>query len=295
MAIRSQDGNRGSIVSGSSVIAAGLASALAAAVTSSLGWAGGLIGAAITTMIITGGSAILNAYIQNVKGRVQAAPGSIRAAAQRAKPQPREQGGTLPGAPGLRDNFMGRLRGALGWFSRLPIYQRRSILKRGLLGAAAAFVVGVIAITAVEFGIGNSLSCGLWGKCSAASAPGIGGGNAYVADGARTGYTILAGNSAGGRVAGQNTYEQQTGGGGLFGGNQQAPLQQRQGGGLFGGGGQQTPQQPGGGGVFGGGGQQPGGGWAQPQQPAQPVQPAPAEPVQPEVPAVPQQDAGAAQ
>lgn len=298
MAIRGKDDSRGSIVSGSSVVAAGLASALAAAVTSSLGWAGGLIGAALTTMIITGGSAILNAYIQNMKNRVQAAPGNIRAATQRVRPQ--GSGETLPGTPGLRDNFMGRLRGALGWFSRLPIYQRRSILKRGMLGAAAAFVVGIVAITAVEFGIGNSLACGLWGNCPATSAPGFNGGNAYVASGARTGYTILGGSSAGGGVAGQGGYEQQ-GGGGLFGGgNQQAPVPQQPqgGGGLFGGGNQQTPvpQQPGGGGVFGGGGQsqqpaQP----AQPAQPEQPVQPTPAEPVQPQAPAVPQEGGEAAQ
>lgn len=283
MAMRSQDSSRGPIVSGSSVIAAGLASALAAAVTSSLGWAGGLIGAALTTMIITGGSAVLNAYIQNMKSRVQAAPGSLRAAAQRVRPQEREN--TLPDNPGLRDNFMGRLRGALGWFSRLPLNQRRSILRRGAIGAVAAFVIGIVAITAVEFGIGNSLSCGLWGNCPVTSAPGINGGGAYTASGGG-GYSILGGNSAGGGVAGQNTYTQPSSGGGIFGGgNQQAPLQQPQGGGgIFGGGGaQQAPS--GGGGVFGGG--------AQPAQPAQPVQPAPAEPVQPQVPAVPQEGAGA--
>lgn len=75
MAITGRDGNQGSIVSGSSITAAGLASALAAAVTSSVGWAGGLLGAALTTMIIIGGSAIPGAYLQSAKSRVQAAPG----------------------------------------------------------------------------------------------------------------------------------------------------------------------------------------------------------------------------
>jgi hypothetical protein len=278
MALTGQDRNRGSIVSGSSIIAAGLASALAAAVTSSAGWAGGLLGAAITTMIITGGSAILNAYLQSAKSRMQAAPGSIRAAAQRARPRV-DQGAS----PESRDGFVNRLRDALGWFSRLPIYQRRSILKRGLIGAAAAFVIGVLAITVLEYGIGNSLSCGIWSNCPTTSAPGFNGGNAYVAGGARTGYSILANNSAGGGINQQDPYVPQQGGG-IFGGNQQQtpqqPVQpQQDDGGFFGG--QQSPQPP------------------VPQQPVQPepVQPEPDQPVQPEpaepvVPAVPEEGAG---
>ena len=45
------------------------ASAVAAGVTSKFGWAGTIIGAALTTMIITGGSASLNAYLQNAASR----------------------------------------------------------------------------------------------------------------------------------------------------------------------------------------------------------------------------------
>ena len=282
MAATQQDAQRGSIVSGSSIVAAGLASAVAAGVTSKFGWAGTIIGAALTTMIITGGSAILNAYLQNAASRAKAAPGNIRAVAQRARPQ--YQGGRAPGAPGLRDNFVGRMRGALGWFSRLPLHQRRSILRRGMIGAAAAFIVGIIAITAIEFGIGNSYSCGFWGNCPVTSAPGFGGGNAYdPTSSARTGYSILAGNSTGGAQQ-SATYGQQTqqGGGFFGGGNQQVQPQPQQGGGFFGGsqGQQVQPQPQQGGGFFGGGQeQQGGGGWAQPQQPVQPQQPA-----QPETP-----------
>jgi hypothetical protein len=271
-----RDGGQGSIVSGSSIIAAGLASALAAAVTSSAGWAGGLLGAALTTMIITGGSAILNAYLQSAKSRVQAAPGGIRAAAQRVRPQGRRV--DAPSAEPLKpeDGLIQRLGRSLSWFSRLPDYQRRSILKRGLIGAGVAFVIGLISITALEFGIGNSLSCGIWGNCPVTSAPGFNGGNAYTASGARSGYTVLAGRSAGGGI------------------NQQLPQQvPQQGGGLFGGG-QSAPQQPvqpsqGGGGIFGGGGsQQPAPQQPAPQQPV-PQQPVPSEPVQPvpEAPAAP--------
>jgi len=267
-----RDSKREPVVSGSSVIAAGLASALAAAVTSSAGWAGGLLGAALTTMIITGGSAILNAYLQSAKNRVQAAPGNIRAAAQRVRPQG-SRVDAPPGDPASGEGFVERMRRALGWFSRLPAYQRSPILKRGLIGAGVAFVIGILAITAVEFGIGNSLSCGIWGNCPVTSAPGFNGGNAYTASGARSGYTALAGRSAGGGI---NQPVPQPGGGGIFGGGQQQVPQPQQGGGIFGGGGQQPAPQPGGGGIFRGGGQQP-----VPQQPAQPAQPVPAEPVQP--------------
>lgn len=264
MALRGQQAERGTLVSGSSVIAAGLASALAAAVTSSMGWAGGLIGAALTTMIITGGSAILNAYLQGAKSRMQAAPRNIRAVAQRARPQGRVD--AAPKRPAVGDGFVDKMRGALGWFSRLPVYQRRSILKRGLIGAAIAFVIGVIAITALEYGIGNSLSCGIWSNCPATSAPGLNGGNAYTATDAGSGYTILAGHSAGGGIDQQAPQQS----GGLFDGNQkQIPQPQQQGGDLFGEGNQQPAQpQP----------VQP-----QPAQP-QPAQPAPDEPAGPAVP-----------
>ena len=56
------------VVSGSQVFAAGLASTTAAFVTSKFGVAGTILGAALTTMIITGGAAILNAYLQSVTG-----------------------------------------------------------------------------------------------------------------------------------------------------------------------------------------------------------------------------------
>ena len=42
----------------------------------------------------------------------------------------------MPGRPDLRDNFVGRMRAALGWFSNLPTLRRRSILMKGLVAAA---------------------------------------------------------------------------------------------------------------------------------------------------------------
>lgn len=157
-------------VSGSQVASAGIASAGAAFLTSKFGVAGTLIGAAITTMIITGGSAILKAYLEGVTGSVRKMPGRLR---ERRKAARYGEPPSLPGRPDLRDNFMGRMRAALGWFSNLPPFTRRSILIKGLLAALAAFVIGMSIVYATERVINNNLSCGLWANCAEGNTPGI--------------------------------------------------------------------------------------------------------------------------
>jgi hypothetical protein len=154
-------------------MAAGCAAAAAAFVTSRFGVAGTLLGAALTAMIITGGSAILKAHLENVTGNVRKVPRKLRARREQRKAERYAEPETLPERPDLRDNFAGRMRAALDWFSHLPPLARRSILVRGLIAAAVAFVIGVGAIWAVEKGIGNSLSCGIWAKCPEGATPGI--------------------------------------------------------------------------------------------------------------------------
>ncbi len=215
------DGQGTPVVSGSQVFAAGLASTTAAFVTSKFGIAGTILGAALTTMIITGGAAILNAYLKSVTGNVRKVPQKLQArrerwkAARYAEP-PTE---TLPGRPDLRDNFMGRARAAVGWFSHLPLPARRSIVVKGLIAAAVAFVISMSAIYALERGIGNSLSCGLWGNCPEGATPGIhrlGGGG----DGTGAGSTI-----GGGRVSQSRGLDRD---GGIIGSDQQnSPLRQQ--------------------------------------------------------------------
>jgi hypothetical protein len=162
------------VVSGSQVLAAGFAATTAAFVTSRFGVAGTLLGAALTAMIITGGSAILRAYLESVTGNVRKVPHKLRERRNRWKAgRSAEPPDTMPGRPDLRDNFAGRMRAALGWFSHLPPLARRSILIRGLIAAVVAFVIGMAAVYAVEQGIGNSLSCGLWAKCPEGATPGI--------------------------------------------------------------------------------------------------------------------------
>ncbi|MDQ3378162.1 MAG: hypothetical protein M3533_14875, partial [Actinomycetota bacterium] len=96
------------------IMAAGLASTAAALVTSRFGVAGTLLGAALTAMIITGGSAVLKAYIENAAGRVRGGAtrlqerraGRATAAAAPAEPDtPTAQANppNPPGRPDLRD------------------------------------------------------------------------------------------------------------------------------------------------------------------------------------------------
>src|SRR5215212_4978832 len=162
------------LVNGHQVVGAGFAAATAAFVTSGFGVAGTLLGAALTAMIITGGSAILKAYFESVTGNARKVPRKLRERRNRWKAgRSAEPPDTLPVRPDLQDNFMGRVRAALGWFSHLPPPTRRSILVKGLIGTAVAFVIGMGAIYAVEKGIGNSLSCGLWAECPTGATPGI--------------------------------------------------------------------------------------------------------------------------
>jgi len=152
-------------------MSAGLAATGASFVTSRFGVAGTLLGAALTAMIITGGSAILRAYLEAASGRVRGMPTKLRAGREQHKAG--DFGGTMPGRPDLRDNFVGRMRAALDWFRHLPTLSRRSILIKGLLAAAVAFVICMGVVWGAEKVIGNSLSCGLWAQCPYGAVPGI--------------------------------------------------------------------------------------------------------------------------
>jgi hypothetical protein len=161
------------MVNGNQVVAAGFAAATASFVTSRFGVTGTLLGAAVTAMIITGGSAILKAYFESVSGNVRKVPGKLLTRANRRKERRYAEPETLPERPDLRDNLAGRMRAALDWFSHLPPLSRRSILLKGLIAAAVAFVIGMGAVWGVERVINNSLSCGLWANCPQGATPGI--------------------------------------------------------------------------------------------------------------------------
>ena len=152
-------------------MSAGLAATAASLVTSRFGVAGTLLGAALTAMIITGGSAIFRSYLEAASGRVRGMPTKLRS--RREQQNAQGFGGTMPGRPDLRDNFVGRRRAALDWFRHLPTLSRRSILIKGLLAAAVAFVICIGVVWGAEKVIGNSLSCGIWAKCPPGAVPGI--------------------------------------------------------------------------------------------------------------------------
>ena len=160
------------------IMAAGLAATGAAFVTSRFGVAGTLLGAALTAMIITGGSAVLKAYIENAAGRVRSGATRLqeRKEARTSDAAPEEAPtaqANPPGRPDLRNNFAGRMRAAVEWFRQLPTPARRPILIKALLAAVVALVICLVAIWGVEKLIGNSLSCGIWSRCPYGAAPGI--------------------------------------------------------------------------------------------------------------------------
>jgi hypothetical protein len=199
------------------VLSAGLAATGAAFVTSRFGVAGTLMGAALTAMIITGGSAILRAYIESATHRVRAMPTRIRSWGEARKASAPSEPPPPPPRPDLRDNFVGRMRAALDWFSNLPPLQRRSILIKGLVAAAVAFVICMVLVWGVEKVIGNSLSCGFWGTCPAGAAPGI---HLASYDGTGAGSSISGGDvgTTGGGGGGGLTPT------GIFDGGQNAPV-----------------------------------------------------------------------
>lgn len=180
------------MVNGTQVVAAGFASVAAAFVTSRFGVAGTLLGAALTAMIITGGSAILKAYLESVTGRVRKVPDRVRVRRERRKAERYAEPETLPERPDLRENFAGRMRAALDWFSHLPPLARRSILVKGLIAAVVAFLIGMTAVWGVERVINNSFSCGFWGNCPPGADPGV----HLVAGDARGAGSTLSGSRA---------------------------------------------------------------------------------------------------
>ena len=155
----------GSVVSITQVLAAGMASVAAALITSRFGVAGTIAGAALTTMIITAGSAILKAYLESFSGHVRSVPRRFRDSVGQRKRVP--EGGMA--VYGRREGLAGRLRSALDWFSRLPARRRVSILAGALVPAVIAFAIAMSGVTLAELTGGRTLSCMVWGKCQVAS------------------------------------------------------------------------------------------------------------------------------
>ena len=137
------------------VIAVGIAAPVATILTSRFGVAGTVIGLALSAVILTVLADMLKVYLARAPATVAKVPATV------AK---------MPG--GLRarvswQNIRSRLRAAFARFSSLPPApaRRRSVLIGSVVAAGISFFVGLIIVTALELGVGKSLSCWVWNDC----------------------------------------------------------------------------------------------------------------------------------
>ena len=129
------------------ILAVGIVSPAAAALTSRFGVAGTLVGLAVSSVIITAGVDLLKVYLARVPGAVTTIPGGLRKKSS------------------LR-NLFDRIKRPFSKFASLPRPRRRSLLVGSLAAAGISCVVGLILITVLEVGVGKSLSCWVWDDCS---------------------------------------------------------------------------------------------------------------------------------
>jgi len=130
------------------ILAVGIVSPAATVVTSRFGVAGTLLGLALSAVFITAAVDVLKVYLARIPGAVTT---TIPAGGLRKKPF-------------LRRVFE-RTKVPFGKFASLPRARRRSILMRGVVAAGVSILVGLIVVTALEFGVGKSLSCWVWEEC----------------------------------------------------------------------------------------------------------------------------------
>lgn len=131
------------------VIAGGVASPVAALLTSRFGVAGTMIGLALTAVIATVVTDVLKVYLARAPGTVTKIPGGFTKSPWR--------------------RAFARLRMPFSKFSSLPPARRRPILIGSVIAGGIAFFVGLIVVTGLELGVGKSLSCWVWNECPAES------------------------------------------------------------------------------------------------------------------------------
>ena len=132
------------------VLAVGVVSPAAAAITSRFGVAGTLLGLVLSAVLITVGVDLLKVYLARVPGAVTSIPGGFR------------------GKSSLR-NLFERVKQPFSKFASLPRPRRRSLIVGSLVTAGISCLVGLILITVLEVGVGKNLSCWVWDNCSTES------------------------------------------------------------------------------------------------------------------------------
>ena len=138
------------------VIAVGIASPVATLLTSRFGIAGTLIGLAVGAVVITVIVDVLKVYLARVPGTVTTIPGGFKKRSS------------------LR-NLLERIWLPFSKFSSLKRARRRSILIGSIAAAGISFFIGLSAVTALEVGVGKSLSCWVWNECATGSSANGGG------------------------------------------------------------------------------------------------------------------------
>ena len=140
------------------VLAVGIVSPAAAALTSRFGVAGTLLGLAVSSVIITAGVDLLKVYLARVPGAVTTIPGGLRKKSS-------------------LENVLERMKRPFSKLRSLSRPRRRSLLIGSLVAAGVSCVVGLILITVLEVGVGKSLSCWVWDECSTAEESSTGDGS----------------------------------------------------------------------------------------------------------------------
>ncbi len=139
-----------SIIDLPKILAVGIASPAATLLTSRFGVAGTLIGLVLSAMFLTFAADVLKVYLARVPGAVTTIPGGLR-----------------------KKSFFRRvfekMKMPFSKFGSLPRPRRRSILIGSVVAAGISILVGLIVVTALEFGVGKNLSCWVWDECATES------------------------------------------------------------------------------------------------------------------------------
>lgn len=242
-----------SVVKTTSIVAAGCASVVAALFTSKLGVAGTLVGTAMTSMVITLTSAILNSQLERASTKISGLPSTVRGrlSTQQVRvpsrpnadpnpepPEPEEESGAEPlrrsDQDGRSAGFLQRLRSVPDRLRTMSPATRRRVLISGAVAGIAATAIGLSIITFTEAAAGENFSSLVWSQNGTTSGGSGGGGDAPSG----TSVEGLFGGSSG-TNAGDQQYTP-SGGGSPGAGDQQYPQQPAQ----PGAGGVQQPQDP---------------------------------------------------
>jgi hypothetical protein len=148
--LASQTTQQPSVLDLPKVLAVGVVSPAAAALTASFGVAGTLLGLFLSSVLVTAGVDLLKVYLARAPGAVTSIPGGFRKKSAWGR-------------------LLQRMRQPFSKFASLPHSRRRSLLIGSIAAAGVSFLVGLIIVTGVEASVGKSLSCWVWDDCSTES------------------------------------------------------------------------------------------------------------------------------